>query len=147
MADNDDTRDKNNKVGYGKPPSRTQFVKGQSGNPKGRPKGSQNLATILTKVSRELVKVIENGRTRYITKFQATMLQLVNKAVSGDLNAARELRSWFTSLAIAPEADPAEGKDPIQDLVDEMRKESARIGKPEGHIELEEQIELEEEET
>jgi hypothetical protein len=147
VANNDDTHGNNNEVGYGKPPSHTRFVKGQSGNPKGRPKGSQNFATILTRVNRERVKVIENGRTRHITKFEATMLQLVNKAVSGDLNAARELRSWCTSLAIAPEADRAEGKDPIQDLVDEMRKASARLGKPEGFIEPEGHIELEEEET
>jgi hypothetical protein len=33
-------------VGYGRPPQHTRFPKGQSGNPKGRPKGSRALASI-----------------------------------------------------------------------------------------------------
>jgi hypothetical protein len=147
MADNNDTPDNNSEVGYGKPPSRTRFVKGQSGNPKGRPKGSQNLATILTKVGRERVKATENGRTRHITKFEAAMLQLMNKAVSGDLNAARVLLSWCTSLAIAPIADRAEAKDPLQDILDELRKKSAHLGRPEGYIKPQEEEDEEEEET
>jgi hypothetical protein len=106
MANNDDPRDKNNEVGYGKPPSRTQFVKGQSGNPKGRPKGSQSFSTILDKVSRERVRVTENGRMRYITKGEATILQLVNKAVAGDLNAARVLLSAFMWLANSAQSAP-----------------------------------------
>lgn len=94
MADNNDS----NATGYGKPPRRTQFVSGHSGNPKGRPKGSQNFVTLLHKIGRQRVRVTENGGSRYITKFEATMLQLMNKAASGDLKAIRELLCWIRSL-------------------------------------------------
>ena len=44
-------------VGYGKPPRHSQFVKGQSGNPRGRPAGAKNLKTLLNKALNELVIV------------------------------------------------------------------------------------------
>jgi hypothetical protein len=86
-------------LGYGKPPRHTQFAKGQSGNPRGRPKGSQNLATVLAKAGRQRVRITENGRTRHVTKFEASMLQLLNKAASGDLKAIAELLDWIKSFA------------------------------------------------
>jgi hypothetical protein len=78
-------------VGYGKPPVRTRFRKGQSGNPKGRPRGRLNVATVLEKTLREKVVINENGRRRTITKLEAAMKQLVNKAASGDLPSVRHL--------------------------------------------------------
>jgi hypothetical protein len=80
----------NHEVGFGKPPKHSRFIKGKSGNPKGRPKGSKNLATILEKYGRERITVTENGRSRNITKKEAIVLQLTNKSVSGDLKAIRD---------------------------------------------------------
>ncbi len=75
------------KVGYGKPPEHTRFRPGQSGNPRGRPKGSANLTTLLEEALNEKVVVNENGRRRTITKASAIATQLVNKAASADLRA------------------------------------------------------------
>jgi hypothetical protein len=85
-------------VGYGRPPKHTQFPRGQSGNPSGRPQGSQNLATVLLKTMRQRIKVAENGQARYVTKFEAVIVQLVNKALRGDVNAIHELRNWIQFL-------------------------------------------------
>jgi hypothetical protein len=71
-------------VGFGKTPRRTCFCKGQSGNPKGRPRGSKNLATMMEKVLKERVVISENGKRRRITKREALIKQLVNKAIAGD---------------------------------------------------------------
>jgi Family of unknown function (DUF5681) len=78
-------------VGYGSPPRRSRFQKGQSGNPKGRVKESNNLATVLMNSAREVVTVNEGGRRRSISKLEAMSKQLVNKAASGDPRATQLL--------------------------------------------------------
>ena len=85
----DDTTDKPYEVGFGKPPKGTQFRKGESGNPKGRPKGKPNLATIINRTLQAKVIIKENGRRREVTKYEAGLIQLSNKAASGDLPALK----------------------------------------------------------
>jgi Family of unknown function (DUF5681) len=71
-------------VGYGKPPHRTRFQKGQSGNPRGRPCESKNLKTLLSEALNEPVVITENGRRRKITKRQAIIRQVVNCSATPD---------------------------------------------------------------
>src|ERR1700730_13882463 len=66
-------------VGYGKPPARTRFRKGQSGNPKGRRNGAKNLKTDLTEELQESVMVREGERSTKISKQRAIVKTLVNK--------------------------------------------------------------------
>jgi len=75
------------KVGRGKPPKRTQFRKGTSGNPKGRPKGSKNLTTLIMEAARDKVTVDIDDKPRRISALQATVTQLANKASRGDQKA------------------------------------------------------------
>jgi hypothetical protein len=92
------------KVGYGNPPKHTQFEKGKSGNPEGRPKGSRNFATVLQDELKRRVPVTEDGKRKKITKREATAKQLANKAASGDLKAIpivlNETRAYEAAAAV-----------------------------------------------
>jgi hypothetical protein len=96
-------------VGYGKPPRHRQFVKGQSGNPRGRPPGAKNLKTLLNKALNELVIVTENGGRRKISKREAIITQLVNCSAKGDFKAMQILLAMLRDIeghAEAGAADP-----------------------------------------
>jgi hypothetical protein len=82
-----DEKKNNYEVGYGKPPRRSRFPKGQSGNPKGRPRGSRSSATLLKEILSERVEVRENGRIRTVTKKELILRYAVNKAATGDSRA------------------------------------------------------------
>lgn len=74
-------------VGYKKPPKHSQFQKGKSGNPPGRPPNSLNAKTIALQELSARVAVTENGVRKKISKLQIALKQAVNKATSGDLKA------------------------------------------------------------
>jgi len=95
-------------VGYCKPPKHAQFPKGRSGNPKGRPKGSQSLSTVLHKAARQRVNVTTNGKSRSMTKLEATATQLSNQAASCDPRAIRDFLFWQRQFEEPAQADPGQ---------------------------------------
>lgn len=80
-----DEDDRDYEVGYGRPPEGTRFRKGQSGNPKGRPKATKNVSTMLEEVFFRKIQISENGRRREVTMVEAILWQLVNGAVKGEM--------------------------------------------------------------
>jgi hypothetical protein len=107
------------KVGYCNPPEHTRFKTGQSGNPRGRPKGTLSMASVLERTLREKVIINESGRRRSVTKLEAAIKQLTNKAASGELKALQLLAALMRSAderaiqAAAPSSALDEGSEPL----------------------------------
>lgn len=80
-------------IGYAKPPTHTQFKPGQSGNKKGRPKGSKNVATILEEALSKTVIVRDGDKVRRISKGEAFVETVLNDSLKSDNQARRVLVS------------------------------------------------------
>ncbi|MEM6900956.1 MAG: DUF5681 domain-containing protein [Pseudomonadota bacterium] len=78
-------------VGYKKPPIRSQFKKGQSGNPNGRPKKSRNANKLAHDLLNEEMQFTENGEQRTASKREVTLRTQSAKAVQGDHRATDRL--------------------------------------------------------
>ena len=123
---------RNYEVGYGKPPRHTRFSKGQSGNPKGRQRGAQNLSTLLTEALNESVVITENGGRRKITKRRAFFKQLVNRALNGDPRSGKLLLDNLQKIESRTEPETSESsfgeadKKVIEQLQARLRRKKPR---------------------
>jgi ElaB/YqjD/DUF883 family membrane-anchored ribosome-binding protein len=74
-------------TGYKHPPAKTRFQKGRSGNPRGRPKESRNLVTVLSEALNQSVTLKQDGKSRQVTKGDALIDVLLNMASKGERRA------------------------------------------------------------
>jgi len=114
------------KVGYKKPPKHSQFRKGASGNRKGRPKGKRNMATVLTEILEEEIVIKEAGVRKRVTKLEAALKQMANKAALGDLLAARQL------IALVRSAEERAVEPPRKQLSEDDLKIMRRVLQRQG---------------
>lgn len=80
--------------GYGRPPKRTRFKPGQSGNPKGRPRKPRVEVTSNTDAHRIFleealrpVTVVENNKRRKVPSMRGIFRRTVQLALQGDQRA------------------------------------------------------------
>ena len=91
---NDREKEDDYEIGYGKPPKSTQFQKGTSGNPKGRPKSPMDFDRKLLRALEVPVVITENGRSKRMTRFDVAITQLVHKSMKGDLAAIKLMTTY-----------------------------------------------------
>jgi hypothetical protein len=92
-------------VGYGRPPPAHQFKPGRSGNPRGRPKGAKNEATILSDLLNRKITVREGGTSRKISILEAILLRFTEDALKGNVKTATFLFSRYATTN-ASESQP-----------------------------------------
>jgi hypothetical protein len=88
-----DTSGGDKTVGYKRPPLRTRFQPGVSGNPRGRQKGVRNFAADVKRTLEISVTLTENGKSKRVSTQEALILRLRQKALKGDARALETVLS------------------------------------------------------
>lgn len=109
-------RDHDQEVGYRRPPKRTQFRKGQSGNPRGRPKIVTSFKSDLAAELQEKLILTESGRERKITKQRAFIKTLTAAAIKKDIRAVNALLACMRLFGVGEDTVSAADKVDLDDL-------------------------------
>lgn len=115
-------------VGRGRTPVETRYKPGQSGNPKGRPKGRKNLKSIVEQTLLQPVTFRDrNGKPKMVSTLEATCRRLRGLALGVhppdkpmdkfQYAAMMDLIGWARSLGLLDEKDAEKPEVPHSDII------------------------------
>lgn len=99
-----DRRDANYEVGYGRPPVSTRFVKGQSGNPNGKPKRkkanspAKSQTELLHQVAQQPIRIMLNGTEKTVPMMEAVIIKTFQAALAGKQDAVRTIFNAYPAV-------------------------------------------------
>jgi Family of unknown function (DUF5681) len=104
------TNQDGSRIGYGCPPTATQFKKGYCGNKKGRPRGAQTITKIAARLFDSKVPVRIGEKTSMLPYFVALTRSLKAGAMQGDAKAMRAISELMEALGYYEEKPEPELK-------------------------------------
>ena len=106
-------------VGKGRPPRGTRWKPGQSGNPKGRPKGVKNMMTYFHEALNRKIDVKIGGKIRTMSAREGIAMNTTNLALK------RDVKIIPLVLAIKREVSVVMERKKIQTITDNTSPEEA----------------------
>lgn len=120
-------------AGYGNPPIEHRFKKGQSGNPKGRPKGEGVFPVKNTSLGSVLVKMLNQheiaGKSipEGMTVWEYLCQQVIVRALNGDRYMIQALLDRFAPATLLAKIEVAEKPEEIEATANYTVEETREI--------------------
>jgi Family of unknown function (DUF5681) len=118
---NQDRRARKSAVGYGRPPRQHRFQAGQSGNPKGRPRGRKNESTLLREILGRKINYRTGDRTRKISVLEGILLRIADDSLKGNIKSAAFLLNRFGAF-VSGELEPTKLSQDDQEILKDYVK-------------------------
>ena len=104
------------KVGYGKPPAESRWKPGQSGNPKGKKKGTQSFKQIFLEAANKIIVLKDANGVQRVSQIKAVMAVCFAEAFKGKPKMLEKL------LVFAKEFLPLPPPETEQDAIDKLNE-------------------------
>ena len=111
------------KIGFGSPPEIARWKKGQSGNPKGRPKSKSEMVQDAAKILAQPIEArTPDGRTVKLDGIEAAYLALCKKGLKGHKTSLLEAIRIMLEVGPAIQADEEREQTKRLQIIADLRK-------------------------